>query len=222
MAYLEYVDFQPWREIHFASPSNWEHDQLGLRIPELPQIFWENGESWTEANLWALEKLVNQRRDIETAKALMKHLHRYACFLEDAKLDWRHFPTRKSERAIVRFRSDLIRHIHMGSLAASTGQARINATVQFYRFAAAHELISPTTPMWHEHPIVVSYCDSRGFKRELQRATTDLTIPNRPSPGIRLEDGLTPLSDSHMTDLLNLTARHETRELHLMLTIGFL
>lgn len=221
MAYLEYVDFQPWREIHLAGFSNWEYDQLGFRIPELPQIFWESGESWAEANLWALEKLVNQRRDIETAKGLMKHLHRYACFLEDAKLDWRHFPIRKSERAIVRFRGDLIRQIKMGSLAASTGQARINAIVQFYRFTAAQELINPTTPMWREHPIIVPYYDSLGFKRGLQRTSTDLAIPNRPAPGIRLEDGLIPLSDSHMTELLQFTARHETRELHLMLTIGF-
>lgn len=221
MAYLEFVDFKPWREVQNEEVLDWEQDKLGLSIQELPQIFWESGEGWSEANHWALEKLSNQKCDIETAKGLMKHLHAYACFLEEYELDWRHFPIRRSERAVVRFRGNLMQRIKLGSLASSTAKSRINAIVQFYRFAETQDFISPSTPMWRERSVVIRYYDTVGFKRALTRISTDLAIPNRAIPGLRLEDGLVPLSDAHMTELLTFTALEKTIELHLMLTTGF-
>lgn len=220
MAYLEHVDFKPWREAHVGDEFEWEHDRLARSIPRLPQIFWESGPSWAEVNLWALETLTNHNRDIETVKSLMKHLRSYACFLEKNELDWRHFPLRRSERAVVRFRGHLIHQIETGTLASSTARARMNAVVQFYRFAAEHDFISTNTPMWRERPILIRYHDTHGFRRALTRMSTDLAIPNRRAPGDRLEDGLLPLSDTHMTELLEFTANEETEELHLMLTIG--
>ncbi|WP_420466085.1 tyrosine-type recombinase/integrase [Panacagrimonas sp.] len=151
----------------------------------------------------------------------MKHLHAYACFLEEHSLDWRHFPTRLSERAVVRFRGDLLKLIEQGNLASSTARSRINAVVQFYRHASAYDFVTPTTPMWRDRQVVIRYFDSAGFKRSLTRLTTDLAIPNRSVVGVRLEDGLLPLSDEHMTELLQFTAREETTELHLMLSTGF-
>lgn len=221
MACLEYVDFKLWREVHADGAFSWEHDKLGLAIARLPQIFWQSGEGWAESNLWALEKITNERCDIETAKGLMKHLHAYACFLEQNELDWRHFPVRRAERAVVRFRGLLIKQIEMGSLASSTARSRMNAIVQFYRYAAAQDFISTTIPMWRERPVVIRYYDAVGFRRALTRTSTDLAIPNRPPPGVRLEDGLTPLSDAHMSELLTFTAAKETEELHLMITTGF-
>ncbi|KTC24335.1 hypothetical protein AO392_17370 [Pseudomonas putida] len=220
MAYLEHVDFKPWREAHVGDALEWEHDRLARRIPRLPQIFWESGVGWAEVNLWALDKIANHHRDIETVKSLMKHLQSYALFLEKNELDWRHFPLRRSERAVVRFRGDLMHQIEIGSLTSSTAQARMNAVVQFYRYAAEQDFISTTTPMWRERPVVIRYYDTLGFRRALTRMSTDLTIPNRRAPGDRLEDGLLPLSDTHMTELLKFTASEETEELHLMLTIG--
>ncbi|WFS19908.1 site-specific integrase [Pseudomonas sp. 905_Psudmo1] len=221
MACLEQVDFKPWREIHSDGTLNWEFDNLARSIQQLPQIFWGSGEGWTEANLWALDKATNHRCDIETVKSLMKHLHSYACFLERHELDWRHFPIRLSERAVVRFRGELIQQIANGSLASSTARSRINSIVQFYRFAADNSFISATTSMWRERPVVIRYYDTLGFSRALTRLSTDLAIPNRSAPGDRLEDGLTPLSSENMVALLKFTAREETVELHLMLTIGF-
>lgn len=221
MANLEYVDFRPSREVLVGEGLSWEHDRLSPRIQRLPQIFWSSGESWVEANLWALDKLTSHGCNIETARSLMKHLQSYACFLEKEALDWRHFPIRKSERAVVRFRGYLLHQIQMGSLASSTARSRMNAVIQFYRFAASQDFISPTTPMWRERTVVVRYHDPHGFRRALTRMSTDLNIPNRVAPGIRLEDGLFPLSSAHMTELLDFTARSAPEELHLMLTLGF-
>lgn len=221
MASLEYINFNPWREIVEGREIAWERDSLARGIEGLPQIFWQDGSGWAEANHWALAKITDHRVEVATVKGLMKHLHAYACFLEAHDLEWRHFPTRLAERAVVRFRGDLIQQINCGGLASSTARSRINAVVQFYRHAAVHDFVSTTTSMWRDQAVVIRYFDAVGFKRSLTRFTTDLAIPNRTVVGIRLEDGLIPLSDIHMTELLKFTAGHETSELHLMLTMGF-
>lgn len=221
MASLEYVDFKPWREVVADGEIGWEQDKLAKEIHRLPQIFWSSGEGWAEANHWALEKITSHGIHLDTAKGLMKHLQAYACYLEEHDLDWRHFPARLSERAVVRFRGDLLQQIERGSLASSTARSRMNAVVQFYRHAAAHDFVSSSTPMWRDRTVVIRYFDAVGFKRSMTRISTDLAIPNRTIVGVRLEDGLVPLSDVHMAELLKFIAGEGTAELHLMLTTGF-
>lgn len=220
MACLEYIDFGPWREVISGGTLTWEPDKLARSLKGLPQIFWKNGEGWAEANDWALEKAATVGIKLDTVKALMKHLCRFAGFLEREGLDWRHFPIRKSERAIVRFRGNLLSQVSGGSLASSTARSCMRAVIQFYRYAEAHEFISPEAPMWRERSVVLPFYDAAGFKRALVRVTTDLAIPNRSYEGIRLEEGLLPLSEAHMTQLLDFTSRGATEELHLMLTTG--
>lgn len=142
MARLEYVDFRPWREVPVDDGFVWEPDKLAPEIKGLPQIFWESGEGWAEANHWAVDKIVSDCVHLDTAKGLMKQLHAYSSFLELHELDWRHFPTRLSERAAVQFRGHLIKQIEQGSLQSSTARSRISAIVQFYRHAATRDFIN--------------------------------------------------------------------------------
>lgn len=225
MARLEYIRFNPSREVIFNGEVTWEVDKLARSFRRLPQIFWSNGEGWAEVNHWALERATTVGIKRGTVIALMKHLHAYANFLEgrreEERLDWRHFPIRLADRAVVRFRGHLIERIERGDLAPSTARARMGAVIQFYRHAEAHEFISPETPMWREESVVLPYYDAQGFKRSMVRVKTDLSIPNRGRAGITLEDGLLPLSEAHMTQLLDFTSREQTEELHLMLAIGF-
>lgn len=221
MACLEYIHFKPWREVIGNPRQDWIEDEEAPSIKRLPQIFWENGEGWAEANHWALDKATGQDVDPETVKALMKHLHAYANFLEMRGLDWRHFPMVVAQRAIVQFRGELIGQIKRGTLASSTARSRMGAVIQFYRHADRHNFIGPESPMWRERVVVVRYYDAVGFKRVMSRASTDLTIPNRTVEGVRLEEGLLPLSEEHLTQLLEFTAAKETREMHLMLSTGF-
>jgi integrase len=151
----------------------------------------------------------------------MRHLHAYANFLESTGFDWRHFPIRRDERTLVRFRGDLIEQIKSGQLQSSTARARMSAVIQFYRYAESHGLVSPHAAMWSEKTVVVPWFDSTGFKRTMTRVVTDLHIPNRARPGVRLEDGLLPLPSQAMIDLLRFTAQEQTTELHLMLCVGF-
>lgn len=119
MACLEYIDFHPLREVIEDGVLTWEPDKLARTIYRLPQLFWENGAGWVEANYWALDKASHFEIDIATVETLMKHLYAYACFLEENQLDWRHFPMRLAERAIVQFRGYLIEKIDQGHLASS-------------------------------------------------------------------------------------------------------
>jgi hypothetical protein len=146
MASLEYIDFNPWHDLVVDGQLAWQPDKLAHGISHLPQIFWDSGEGWAEANHWALEKVTNHRVHLDTAEGLMKHLHAFACYLE-------------------------------------------------------------------KHNV--------GFKRSLTRFSTDLAIPTRRVVGVRVEDGLLPLSDVHMTELLKFTVDQETTEFHLMLAMGF-
>ncbi len=221
MANLEYINFKPQREVIVASSLTWEPDKMARVIPRLPQLFWADGTGWAEANYWALDKATTLRADIETVKAVMKHLHAYAVFLEEHRLDWRHFPIRLADRAIVRFRGHLIDLIDQGGLASSTARARMAAVIQFYRHADAHGFVERESPMWKDRSVVIPYYDAVGFKRAMTRVTTDLAIPNKSRPGVTLEDGLTPLRTEDMERLLRFTAGEDQEELHLMLLTGF-
>lgn len=221
MANLEYIDFNPVREIIEDGTLNWVPDKLARAIPRLPQLFWESGEVWAEANYWALDRATQPKTDIETVKALLKHLYAYACFLEKHGLNWRHFPLRLADRALVKFRGRLIEQIDQGSLASSTARSRMAAVIQFYRHADIHGFVNAESPLWVNRPVVIPYYDAAGFKRTLLRVSTDLSIPNRRRPGVVLEDGLTPLRTEHMEQLLSFAAERGLTELRLMLLVGF-
>lgn len=221
MAFLETVNFTPLSVVSSNRVLLWSAHASKSPIPSLPQIFWSSGENWCEANLWALNKIYEAHRELSTVVSLFKHLHAYANFLEEHSLDWRYFPIKRSERAATRFRGHLIKQINEGKLTASTARARINAVIQFYKFASEQKFIDANIKLWQDKVISVNWIDTAGFSRAKTRMSTDLAIPNRVAPGIVLEDGLQPLSDKHMTELLSLTFRAETQEMHLMLSLGF-
>lgn len=220
MARLEYIQYASFMPSAQGAELVWK-ERAANRIDRLPQLFWEDGRGWNEANLWALERAASHQVDPETTKRSMKHLGRFAEFLEAKGVDWRHFPVRKEEQVLRRFRKHLIDEIEAGVLAGSTAANCMNAVVQFYRFADTHDLVGAAGPKWAERVAVISYHDAAGFKRSMARVTTDLKIPNRPRIGARLEEGLLPLRAEHMTELLGYTAMHEVEELHLMLSTGF-
>lgn len=223
MAILESIKFTPMREIIDAGSVHWERDRLAPSINELPQIFWSDGEPWAEANHWALTKVTSvSGGHIKTVRSLMKHLCAYASWLELKELDWRHFPSGMSDRAIVRFRGDLIKSRDFGRLSPGTVTARMRALIQFYRHAQVYGFVGRQSPMWRDETVVLRYFDSVGFERTLTRQQSELSIPNRARPGLVLEDGLVPLRAEHTQALLKFTAQNQLHELHLMLSIGFL
>lgn len=223
MARLERIGYVAMREVVEGRAVAWRKDPLVPEIDKLPQIFWNDGQPWSEVNHWALEKATSVRgSNLKTVTSLMKHLAAYASWLECSEIDWRHFPTRLADRCVYRFRGYLIAERSKGRLKPSTATARMSAVIQFYRHAQHHGFVASGSPMWIDKQVVVRYFDSVGFERSLLRTSSELAIPNRARPGTSLEDGLTPLSREHLEDLLTFTREHGPREIHLILSIGSL
>lgn len=211
------------REVVESGVVRWELDKLAVPIEALPEIFWENGEPWSEANHWALTKAKRTvGGDIKTVTSLMKHLTAYASWLETNGMDWRHFPIRMTDRAIVRFRGELIRQRSIGVLRPSTVTARMAAVIQFYRHAKIYGFIERNSPMWQDKQVILRFFDNVGFDRTMLRLSSELAIPNRQRPGEKLEDGLTPLRPEHASQLLEFTEKQGLIELHYMLSLGVL
>ncbi|CAG9170828.1 hypothetical protein [Cupriavidus pinatubonensis] len=190
-------------------------------IERLPQIFWADGSGWAEANIWALERAANVELSPETPKRTMKHLRRYAEFLEVEQVDWRHFPVRKDEQPLRKFRKQLLDEVDRGELALDTARNCMAAVIQFHRFGYANDLVDTAAPLWKDHVVIIPFFDSKGFKRTMTRLKSDLSISNRRRIGAVLEDGLLPLRAAHMTELLKFTAQNSVKELHIMLGTGF-
>ena len=221
MANLEFIKSSPIRAEIQSGVVEWVPSIAIQSIESLPLIFWNNGDQWDEANLWALEKARNRGVKLKTIRTQMEHLHKYANWLEKEQIEWRHFPVSKAERALIRYRGYLVDLRDRGDLSPSTTSARMNVVIQFYRYADMRNFICHGRSMWKDKSVVISYFDPVGFKRTLKRITTDISIPNRARPGIRLEDGLLPVTSEDMTALLRFAKDKASQELYLMLLVGF-
>lgn len=221
MAHLAFISFTPYSVelgtdgVLFVQPS------ANPTLSDLPQLFWEDGRSWGEANLWALERRSDARIDRETVKRTMKHLRTYAEFLETEGFDWRHFPLWKADQPLRKFRKRLVEQVEESVIALSTASNCMATIIQFYRYADVNELVGAQLPMWQDRLAVIPLYDSKGFKRTIVRLSSELSISKRQRIGTVLEDGLLPLRAVHMTELLKYTAEHAVEELHRMLSIGF-
>ncbi|MDR6392612.1 tyrosine-type recombinase/integrase [Paraburkholderia phenoliruptrix] len=224
MARLDYIRYD-FYDASLAENGElvWAKQTDKAPIKRLPQIYWENHSGWDEVNAWALDRAASGTLDDETIKRTMKHLCRYADFTETEQLDWRHFPVRREQQVLRKFRKHLIEQRDEGALASSTVSNCMSTVIQFYRFADLHNLIGNSAPMWKNRLAVVPFHDTAGFKRTAVRLSSDLSIPNRRTIGARLEDGLLPLHADHMNQVVAYTAtqKHATEELHLMLCTGF-
>lgn len=222
MATLEYIHYTPHRPVNYDGVVKWVEDKAILSVDRLPQIMWKSGEPWREANLWALQMVRDRDVKLRTVVSAMEHLHKYCNWLEQADpyVDWRHFPQVKSERVLVRFRGSLIEMRDAGALKPSTCTARMNSVIRFYRFAQVKNFISREATKWQDRLVVLPFFDHAGFQRTMARVTTDVSIPNRQRVGLRLEDGLLPLSDQHKLELLEFAHNNASAEMYLMLMIG--
>lgn len=225
MASLELIDYVPHQHSVLEDGTvTWARDIACRPIRNLPQLFWGDGSPWVEANQWAHQRATSGRTDLKTVQSNLQHLHKYAEWLENEKLDWRHFPLLERDRALIRWRKHLMEmRDKYGLLSPSTASHRMNATIHFYRYARAYDLIRRDSPMWQERKLVHRFHDSHGFERTMLLSSTDLAIPNRARHGQRLEDGLTPITRAQMFELLAFTAKdgNTSLELHLMLQLGF-
>jgi len=224
MASLEYIDYHP--QCHTVADDGeviWELDTASRQIKGLPQVFWSNKSPWIEVNLWAFDRATSGRTNLRTVQSNVKHLHKYAEWLEAEELDWRHFPLLKRDRVLSRWLKALIDMRDSHLIAPSTATHRMNATIQFYRYARANGFVGEDAPLWQERQVVRRFYDMKGFERTFILPSTDLAIPNRKRHGTQLEGGLSPLRKEEMHQLVGFIMQegNASVELCLMLLIGF-
>ena len=166
MARLEFITFTPYCVEVGASGELDVKRSVSASLANLPQLFWNDGTAWTEANLWALERLSDARIDFETVKRTMKHLRKFAEFLEINLFDWRHFPIRKDEQPLRKFRKWLLDEVDESTIAISTASNCMAAVIQFYRYADANELVGAQLPMWQDRLAVIPTLRFNGIQTD--------------------------------------------------------
>lgn len=218
MAVLENIDHQPMmfepsaeNELHRFIPS-----QNRRTVNSFPQIFFSDGEPWYEANRYAFFRHDDLQKDLKTVNREMMHLARYADWLEEVGLHWLHFPKKRGERCLFRFRGYLIDLREKGLLAPSTTSQNMNSLVAFYRWASAYGYTEETSRLFDDKTKVISFFDKVGFSRTMSVTSSELSIPNRARTGTNLEDGLTPINQASTKALMAYLSEHRNFELYLM------
>lgn len=221
MPRLEYIRHTPLRASVIGGKVIWRQPEGSPIVDGLPQIFWADGLPWREANLWLMLQATEARKDIATIKSKSASIYAYSKWLEEAEVDWRDFPTRESDRCLVKYRGYLIKSRKANLIAPSTTSQRMRVVIQFYRWLRHTSLLSPEWPMWRESFISIKRSNEFGLERTFTVNTTSLSIPNKSTVGEKLEDGLFPVSEHDRTKILEIAQSHAPREIHLMLMVGF-
>jgi integrase len=221
MATLELIQFKSHKALVLETESpdavEWHASKSSK---ELPTILWANGESWGQANLWA--RHLAEQLDPKTVLASIKHLASYAQWLEAEKIDWWHFPEKKADRCLFRFRKALTDARDAREIAPSTATARMAAVLRYYRWAHAAELITPGGPMWDDRHVAVKTFSTFGLERTIGVTTSELVIRNtKVKGGFQLEDGVMPVADDGRREIQAFVETNASEELRLMLALGF-
>lgn len=221
MPTLEYIQFSSEKLVFNNLSSEWMPETKNKLTNSLPQIFWSNGESWKEANLWALYQ-ARSNKNIKTISSNMQGLLTYAKWLESESINWWHFPQRAYDRCLNRYRGELIVTRNRGELAPSTVSNRMSVAIRFYRWVFHQGLLTLYNPMWKDSTACVKIYDIAGFQRTITVNTTDLSIPNRKLAGaLQLEGGLMPVTLAQRDEILSFSHDHSSKEFVLMLRLGF-
>lgn len=223
MATVESIHFTPFAKSVVGNGIEWVPLTRG-HIDGLPQICWNTGDPWREANIWLLTRA--RKADIETVRSNARSLLTYARWLEstentDKPSHWWDFPQREADRCLVRYRGFLIHQSDAGALSPSTVTHRMRDVIQFYRWLYANRLVTPLWPMWKDRNISILLPNNGWFERTITVLSSDLSIPNRKRNSAGLEDGLLPVSNDERTLILELAHEHCSVEFQLMLRLGF-
>ena len=153
---------------------------------------------------------------VESASGLVAYMN----YLEASNDDWRRIGDVKANRTTARYRGYLIGRRSAGEIAASTASARMAVVIRFYRWLSAERLLVNESQE-AEKKILVRISDRVGAQRSLIRTLDDLSIPNRARMRTALEGGLHPVSAAQRDTLLAIAEARASKELYLMLALGF-
>lgn len=195
-------------------------------LDRLPQLLWTSGKTWDEANLWLLSRsrlvpIGELKEDTLTANG--KDLLAYANWLEIACKRWWECHAKEDERPLNLYRGYLVGSYQQGLIAPTLASRRMATLLPFYRWLLSEEILSPGFALWSERNVRVAYEDAFGFQRHVDAVQTTLGIRtvSRNVDETCLEEGLHPVSPKLRDAMLEFAHRKASRELFLMLSLGF-
>lgn len=249
MARLEYIRLPLERGVVEGGTFRFQPQEVvdprtRLRMPvtaeRVPQIVWQGGDFWSEANLFLLRRarlMLSGQLKEETIVANAKDLLAYAQWLEDSGRAWWRCPIRDDERPLNLYRGFLVAsagpEAPEGPVQTSRGprpsvlspllaSRRMSSAKAFYQWLLREGILSPGFPLWTEKKIRIPYEDAFGFKRHVEAVQTSLDIKvSRRTNADGLEEGLQPVSLKVRDAILDLAYRRVSRELFFMLSLGF-
>ncbi len=122
-------------------------------IEGLPQMFWEDGLPWREANLWAMRESPMVEHSLRPFLSNLNGLLNYAKFLESRGLQWFEFPSRKADRCLVQYRGALIKARDAGHISPATASEYMRNCISFYRWIRRRGLLNPLLPLWKDRSV---------------------------------------------------------------------
>lgn len=175
-----------------------KYGDVSLQFPTLIQ---GNGYPWEVGNLYLIQRLQRTiHYNFKTFTSIANQLVDFLRFMEDESLDCLKFHKIKQLNAIFKYRTLLTEQINMGLISASSGQARINAIVNFYRLLISENLIDHQRfglPFKDVHKYIV-IDNEFGARRQLAIKSHDLIIriPQKAKNSETINDGgeLRPLT----------------------------
>ncbi|NMW22982.1 site-specific integrase [Rhodanobacter denitrificans] len=201
--------------------------RLKIRVTadRIPELLWATGEFWSEANLWFLSRarrMLSGQLKEDTIVANGKDLLAYADWLERAGMYWWQCHPRDDQRPLNLYRGHLVNSYEQGVIAPTLASRRMTTLKSFYRWLLSEEILSPGFPLWSERNVRVAYEDVFGFRRHIEVVQTSLDIKAAKRVGeASLEEGLQPVALEVRDAILDLAHRRSSRELFLMLSLGF-
>lgn len=194
----------------------------------LPQLYWSNGKTWDEANLWLFERLMLTRRGVHL-KTKTVNRNGYAAlsymnYMESEGLDWRDAPMRYDDDSMTLYRGWLIGRrdgVYEGHLSASTPPSYINDAIALFKWLVKNNLLDQNAFKIEEHKRIVTRTDKFGLPQPTTLTTNNYTILNNTQNQIKLEDGVLPVSTEMRDTIISLAKDLAPYELYLMLKLGF-
>ncbi|WP_176331105.1 integrase [Burkholderia vietnamiensis] len=200
----------------------------GVQFNLFPVVLDGSGIPWAEACTFLLFRLENDiAPNMVTYGSLADDLAAYRRFLEEAGIDWLHFPAHKQSRPTYRYNGHLRLAVAAGEIADTTAKRRMGAVVRFYRWLAQEKVFEPAHPAWKESDRFVDFKDAAGFSMVKQVTTTDLAIAVTtevdPYAGY-IDDGgkLRPLPEDEQRWLVEALVAHGNTEMTLIHLLGLL
>lgn len=195
---------------------------------DLPQLYWSNGKTWDEANLWLFERLMFTRRGVHL-KTQTVNRNGYAAlsymnYMESEGLDWRHAPIRYDDDSMTLYRGWLIGRrdgVYEGQLSPSTPPSYINDAIALFKWLVKNNFLDENAFKIEEYKRTVTRTDKFGLPQPTTLTTNNYTILNNTQNQIKLEDGVLPVSTEMRDTIISLARDLAPYELYLMLKLGF-